>query len=58
VAIHAAQLGAQVSLVSRVGCDELGDRACAELAAAGIDVSLVQLPDRRRGRLGSPRVDA
>ncbi len=42
VAYHAAQLGADAALVSRVGHDELGARACAELARCGVDVSLIQ----------------
>lgn len=41
VAYHAAQLGADATLVSRVGADELGARARAVLAASGVDVALV-----------------
>ncbi len=41
VAHHAAQLGADAALVSRVGADELGSRARAVLAASGVDVALV-----------------
>jgi fructokinase len=43
VAYHAAQLGQRVALVSRVGNDEFGARAKTELAAAGVDVSCVQV---------------
>jgi fructokinase len=50
VAYHAAQLGQPVALVSRVGNDELGARAKAELAAAGVDVECVQVDaDRPTG---------
>jgi len=42
VAYHAAQLGVDAALVSRVGTDELGARACAKLALSGVDVSLIQ----------------
>ena len=43
VAYHAAVLGAEAALVSRVGNDELGRRAVAELSAKGVDVSAVQV---------------
>jgi fructokinase len=43
VAYHLAVIGRPVALVSRVGDDEPGRRAAAELAAAGVDVSAVQL---------------
>lgn len=50
VAYHAAALGGDVSLVSRVGADALGARARGELAAAGVDVTLVQIdPDAVTG---------
>jgi fructokinase len=50
VAYHAAQLGQPVALVSRVGDDELGARAKAELARAGVDVECVQIdPDHPTG---------
>lgn len=38
VAFHAARLGAEAVLVSRVGDDELGWRALDELRGAGVDV--------------------
>ena len=41
-AYHAACFGAQASLVSRVGDDELGARALRELSALGVDVQAVQ----------------
>lgn len=47
VAYHAAKLGADAVLVSRVGNDDLGVRARSELARAGVDVSHVQLDDER-----------
>lgn len=58
VAYHLATLGADVALVSRVGDDEPGRGAVAELAAAGVDVGAVQL-DRKRptGAVGVELVD-
>lgn len=41
VAFHAAQLGERVTLVSRVGNDERGDRALAKLRDAGVDTTCV-----------------
>lgn len=55
VAYHAAKLGAHAVLVSRVGNDELGARACRELGRAGVDVSHVQIDDERP--TGTVRVD-
>lgn len=50
VAYHAAQLGAEVILVSRVGADELGARARSELEAAGVNPSFIQVdPERPTG---------
>ena len=43
VAYHLAALGREVALVSRVGDDDAGRRAVARLAAAGVDVSAVQV---------------
>jgi fructokinase len=43
VAYHVAQLGEPVRLISRVGDDELGRRAVAELASAGVDTQAVQM---------------
>jgi fructokinase len=61
-AYHAASLGAQAQLVSRVGSDELGARALSELAARGVDVRAVQIdPDAPTGTVrvelvnGEPR---
>jgi len=45
VAYHVAQLGDPVRLISRVGDDELGRRAVAELAKAGVDTQGVQVDD-------------
>ena len=42
-AYHAACLGAQSHLVSRVGQDELGARALRELSELGVDVNVVQV---------------
>lgn len=42
VAFHAARLGAEASLHSRVGADALGDLALAELARAGVDTTAVE----------------
>jgi len=42
-AYHAASLGAEALLVSRVGKDELGTRALRELAQRGVDVRAVQI---------------
>jgi len=44
-AYHAGALGAEALLVSRVGNDELGARALAELAARGVDVRAVQVDE-------------
>jgi fructokinase len=61
-AYHAASLGADALLVSRVGQDELGARALRELAERGVDVRAVQLdPDAPTGTVrvefvhGEPR---
>jgi fructokinase len=43
VAYHLARLGRAVTLVTRVGRDELGDAARAELAARGVPVADVQV---------------
>jgi fructokinase len=45
VAYHLARLGHAATLVTRVGRDELGDAARAELAARGLDTSGVQVDD-------------
>jgi fructokinase len=47
VAYHLAALGAPVVLVSRVGEDERGVEAVTRLAAAGVDVSAVQVDPAR-----------
>ena len=61
-AYHAASLGAEALLVSRVGADELGTRALAELSQRGVDVRGVQRdPDAPTGTVrvellnGEPR---
>jgi len=41
VAYHATRVGGRGALISRVGTDELGERAVRELATRGVDVSLV-----------------
>jgi fructokinase len=48
VAFHLAQLGTPVALVTRVGDDALGHAAIAQMAAIGVDTSLVQLDGERR----------
>lgn len=62
VAYHAAQIGAQALLVSRVGNDELGRRALDELERSGVTTRFVQVdPARPTGtvnveiRDGEPR---
>lgn len=47
VAFHAAQLGAQSALISRVGSDPPGCLAKQQLARAGVDVSGVSIDLRR-----------
>ena len=47
VAYHLAALGRPVALVSRVGDDPPGRRATDALAAAGVDVSAVQVDPQR-----------
>jgi fructokinase len=42
VAYHLAQLGADVALVSRVGADERGQRAMAELQAIGVQTNCIE----------------
>ena len=50
VAYHAARLGAEAMLVSRVGADELGRRALDELAEARVDTRHVGVdPERPTG---------
>lgn len=50
VAFHADAAGAEAMLISRVGADALGHQACVQLAAAGVDVSLVgRDPDHPTG---------
>ncbi|HUQ08341.1 MAG TPA: PfkB family carbohydrate kinase [Kofleriaceae bacterium] len=48
VAFHLAQLGTPVALITRVGDDELGHAAIAQMAAIGVDTSLVQIDAERR----------
>lgn len=45
----AARLGAHAMLVGRVGGDDLGDRAMEDLAAAGVDLALVERVDGPTG---------
>lgn len=53
LAYHLAALGRPVALVSRVGDDPRGHEARARLAAAGVDVSAVQVdPARPTGAVG------
>lgn len=50
VAIHAAALGAESSMISAVGADARGDAALARLDAAGVDrTAVAQLPGRPTG---------
>jgi fructokinase len=62
VAVHAATLGARSLLVSRVGDDELGQRALRQLAARGVETRFVQIdPEQPTGTVqvdvsdGEPR---
>jgi fructokinase len=62
VAYHAAQIGARAILVSRVGDDDRGRRACAQLEQSGVTSRFVQIdPERPTGtvhveiRDGEPR---
>jgi fructokinase len=58
VAFHLAQLGTPVALVTRVGDDELGHAAIAQMAAIGVDTSLVQVDgERRTGEVNVTVVD-
>ncbi len=53
VACHLAQLGANTTLITRLGDDELGRLAQTRLAAAAIDTSCVQIdPQRSTGEVG------
>jgi len=47
VTYHAARLGAESLLVSRVGADDLGRRALAELGRAGVDTRHVGVDSER-----------
>ncbi len=47
VAVHLGTIGREVTLVSRVGDDELGAEAIAALADRRVDTSLVQVDPRR-----------
>lgn len=50
VACHAAGLGVATAMVSRVGCDDYGDRGLASLATHGVDCRYMQRdPDRPTG---------
>lgn len=62
VAFHLAQLGTPVALVTRVGDDPLGRAAIEQMAAIGVDTSLIQIdPARPTGEVnvtvenGEPR---
>jgi ribokinase len=48
-AVAAARLGAVTRFVGAVGRDDFGDRALAELRAAGVDLSGLQVVDRPTG---------
>lgn len=53
LAAHAAGLGASAALISRVGADDLGTQARAQLAARGVDVSAVSTdPTAPTGTVG------
>jgi 2-dehydro-3-deoxygluconokinase len=45
VAVHLARLGARTAWASRLGDDPFGHRILAKIAAAGVDVSLVEIDD-------------
>ena len=47
VAVHAAELGVRAALISRVGADELGRAALAELRERGLEVDAIQVDDAR-----------
>ncbi len=47
VALHAARLGCNVTLVSRLGTDARGDRARAQIASLGVPTSLIQIDPAR-----------
>src|SRR5215831_414539 len=47
VGYHAAQIGAEVLLVSRVGDDELGRRARERLAQSGVTTRFIQVDAER-----------
>ena len=55
VAYHVAALGGTARLVSRVGCDERGERARQRLTEAGVDTKLVQVDGERP--TGTVRID-
>jgi fructokinase len=58
LAYHLATLGRPVTLISRVGADERGRRAIADLASAGVDVRAIQLdPVRPTGAVAVKVVD-
>ncbi len=48
-AVAAARLGAATRFVGAVGADEFGERALAELRAAGVDLAGLQVVDRPTG---------
>jgi ribokinase len=56
-AVMAARLGAQVSMVSKVGHDVFGQQAIANYRAEGIDTTYVLLDERRRTGVASITVD-
>jgi ribokinase len=56
-AVMAARLGAQVTLVSRVGRDVFGDGAVANYRAAGIDTTHVHADDRLPSGMAAILVD-
>ena len=58
VAVHAARLGFDARLVSRVGDDERGHRALEAIAALGIDPALVQRDVRYPTGIATARLDA
>lgn len=56
-AVAAARLGAQVTMVGKLGCDSFGDEMVATLSAEGIDVSNVLREDSTATGVSSVMLD-
>ena len=57
-ACHAAALGAEVALFSRVGCDDAGNVALATLAGHGVETAFIQRDEHAPTGTVGVRVDA